>query len=394
MTWDVTVVGAGVFGAWTALALRRLGRRVLLVDAWGSGNSRASSGGETRVTRMGYGEVELYTKWSQKSLESWKELQVATRERLFVETGVLWLARDEDPLSASTLATLGKAGVIHERLGRDEIEKRWPQISFGRHPGASPRSRRRPRDSVTWAIHEPTSGVLMARRAVQAAARQAATEGADVRTASAVRPRGRGRLESVAFQDGSTASAAAFVFALGPWLGKLFPKLLGDRIFPTRQEVYYFGPPPGDVRFGAESLPAWVDFGAEIYGIPDLEGKGFKIAPDRHGPRFDPDSGERVTTPETLAFARRYLAERFPALRDAPLVASEVCQYENTSSGDFLVDRHPDFDNVWLVGGGSGHGFKHGPALGEHVAACVEGAAPDPRFSLATKAEVQRRAVF
>jgi monomeric sarcosine oxidase len=379
MSWDATVVGAGVFGAWTALSLRRRGRSVLLVDAWGSGNSRASSGGETRVIRMGYGDVELYTKWSHQSLEAWKELQVATRERLFVETGVLSLARDDDPLSASTLATLGKAGVVHERLGRDELEKRWPQMAFGR---------------VSWAIHEPTSGVLMARRAVQAAAHQAATEGVDVRTAAAVRPRGHGRLDSVAFQDGGTATAGAFVFALGPWLGKFFPEILGDRIFPTRQEVYYFGPAAGDVRFASQSLPAWIDFGAEIYGIPDVEGKGFKIAPDRHGPRFDPDSGERVTTPETLASARQYLAERFPALRDAPLVASEVCQYENTSNGDFLVDRHPDFENVWLVGGGSGHGFKHGPALGEHVAACMEGAAPDPRFGLATKAAVQKRAVF
>jgi sarcosine oxidase len=379
-SYDVTVVGAGAFGAWTALALRRRGRRVLLVDAWGPGNARASSGGETRVIRMGYGAAEVYTRWSLRSLDLWKELQATTRERLFVETGVLWLARDEDALSRSTLATLSRLRIAHERLSRADLERRWPQVELG---------------PITWAIHEPGSGVLMARRAVQAVARQALAEGAEVRVAAAARPRGRGRLGALPLSDGGSAAAGTFVFALGPWLGKIFPEVLGDRIFSTRQEVFYFGPPPGDARFAPPAMPAWVDFGAEIYGIPDVEGKGFKIAPDRHGAPFDPDSGERAPSPEVLAGARRYLVERFPALRDAPLVASEVCQYENTSSGDFLIDRHPDFDDVWLVGGGSGHGFKHGPAVGEHVAACIEGSeAPDARFSLASKAVVQKRAIY
>jgi len=158
--------------------------------------------------------------------------------------------------------------------------------------------------------------------------------------------------------------------------------------------VLYFGPPAGDLRFAPPALPAWIDFGAEVYGVPDIEGRGFKISLDRHGSLFDPDRGDRIAT-ETLPEVRAYLARRFPALRDAPLVGSEVCQYENTSNGDFLIDRHPDFDNVWLVGGGSGHGFKHGPAVGEYVARLVaEGGSPDARFSLATKQRMQRRAVY
>ena len=129
--------------------------------------------------------------------------------------------------------------------------------------------------------------------------------------------------------------------------------------------------------------------------MPDLESRGFKIALDHHGPPFDPDLGERVPTGEGITAARAYLARRFPALADAPLVEARVCQYENTSNGDFLVDRHPEHENVWLVGGGSGHGFKHGPAMGEHVAARVLGmAAQEPRFSLATKATLQNRTVF
>jgi glycine/D-amino acid oxidase-like deaminating enzyme len=142
-------------------------------------------------------------------------------------------------------------------------------------------------------------------------------------------------------------------------------------------------------------MPVWVDFAEEIYGIPDFKGRGFKVAPDRHGPDFDPDTGSRIITPETLATVREFVGRRFPGLKDAPLIASEVCQYENTSNGDFLIDRHPDRDNVWLVGGGSGHGYKHGPAVGEYVAARIlEGGPLETRFSLATKEKIQKRAVY
>ena len=377
--FDVAVVGAGVFGAWTAWHLRRGGRRVVLIDAYGPGNSRASSGGETRVIRMGYGPDEVYTRFSQRSLGMWQELARTSGEPLFHETGVLWMARNEDPLALATLATLGRLGIRHEKLSRAELESRWPQIALG---------------PITWAIHEPGSGALMARRSVQVVTRQATRDGVEFRTAAVAAPRGKGRLGALATPPGAI-TANAFVFACGPWLPKLFPDLLGERIFPTRQEVFYFGPPSGDARFAPPAMPVWVDFAEEIYGLPDIEGKGFKVAPDRHGPPFDPDTGERVVSAAGLAGVREFVARRFPALKDAPLVASEVCQYENSSNGDFLIDRHPDFDDVWLVGGGSGHGFKHGPAVGEYVAArVVDGAPVDAKFSLATKAKAQKRTVY
>ena len=376
----VIVVGAGCFGAWTAYRLARSGQAVTLIDAYSPGNSRASSGGETRVIRMGYGAQEIYTRWSWRSLELWNALFERADLRLFHETGVLWLAREQDTLSTSTLATLRCIGVPHERLSRAQLESRWPQIDFG---------------AVTWAIHEPQSGVLMARRAVAAVVREAEREGVSY-IADAVLPPaiGRCRIEAISTRSGKTMSASTFVFACGPWLPKLFPDLLGHRIFLTRQEVLYFGPPPGDRRFAPPAMPAWIDFGEEMYGIPDIEGRGFKIALDRHGSAFDPDTGDRVAG-QTLDAVRAYLARRFPALCDAPLVAAEVCQYENSCNGDFLIDRHPELDNVWLVGGGSGHGFKHGPAVGEYVARLVtKGGDVDERFALATKEKIQRRAVY
>jgi monomeric sarcosine oxidase len=379
--FDVVVVGAGVFGAWTALELQRAGRKVALVDAYGPGNARSSSGGQSRVIRMGYGDQEIYTRWSMRSLERWKDLfREAGRPAYFQRAGVLWMARGPDPLTTKTLETLKRLGVPHERLSRADLESRWPQIDPG---------------PVTWAIHEPDSGFLAAFRAVQTVVETATAAGVAYVQERVIPPAEPGELGAVKTASGKVLAARTFVFACGPWLATLFPEILGARIFPTRQEVFYFGVPAGDPRFQSARLPVWVDFAEEIYGIPDHEGRGFKVAPDRHGPPVDPDSLDRVVTAETIAGVREFVGRRFPALKDAPIVASEVCQYENTSNGDFLIDRHPGRANVWLVGGGSGHGFKHGPAVGEYVAARIADGKPvDPKLGLASKQEVQKRTVF
>lgn len=203
-------------------------------------------------------------------------------------------------------------------------------------------------------------------------------------------------IQSVAWPE-PQIDAETFVFACGPWLPKLFPELLSSRIFVTRQEVFFFAPPAGDARFSPPRLPIWLDYtdARGPYGFPNLENRGFKLAFDRHGAAFDPDGGDRQVPAESIAAARGYLSERFPALCDALLAESRVCQYANTSNGDFLIDRHPNRADVWLVGGGSGHGFKHGPAVGEYAASQVLGTAPaEPRFSLASKAETLQREVY
>jgi monomeric sarcosine oxidase len=371
-------VGAGVFGAWTAWHLQTQGKRVALIDAYGPASSRASSGGETRVIRMGYGSQEIYTRMSWDSLAQWKKLQQTTGERLFTETGMLFMARDRDALTMDSVETLKRAGIPHERLERADLVARYPQVEFG---------------PITWALSEPRSGALFARRAVQVVVREFQKAGGELILERAEAPATDAAVTSIRAGDRSVA-AGNFVFACGPWLGKVFPEILGDRIFSTRQEVFYFGIPQGDDRFAPPKMPTWIDFGAEVYGLPDLEAKGFKVAIDKHGPRFDPDLGERIVTAESTAGVKSFVADRFPALKGAPIVGSEVCQYENSSNGDFLVDRHPKHSNVWLVGGGSGHGFKHGPALGAYVAErLMKGGPTDPKFSLATKDKVQARAV-
>lgn len=372
--FDAAVIGAGVFGSWIANHLARSGAKVCLLDAYGPGNSRSSSGGETRIIRMGYGADEIYTRWSNTALGKWKELASRSGKELFHGTGVLWMAREDDPYTIATLRTLTAVGIEFEQLGREDLERRYPQISFG---------------DVSWAIFEPGSGVLMARRAVQAVVEDFVASGGVYRQCAVPAPIGR----LIETADGARIVADRYVFACGPWLPKLFPDLLGRRIHPTRQEVFFFGAPAGDDRFSR--LPAWIDFGAEMYGLPDIEHRGFKLALDRHGSDIDPDSAERTTTEAILREVRSFLALRFPALAGAPVIETRVCQYENTSDGNFLIDRHPEFDDVWLVGGGSGHGFKHGPAIGEYAASIILGDYdPEPRFSLESKQTVRNRAVF
>src|SRR6266404_52956 len=198
-TYDVAVVGAGVFGAWIALHLAKRGQRVLLLDAYGPGHSRSSSGDESRIIRMGYGADEIYTQWSQRSLIQWKELFAATgNEALFQKTGVLWLAEAENRQLQATKSVLQRNGV----------------------------------EFKLTAIPEP---------------------------------RGNEAIENVAGSSGEQFTARQFVFACGAWLAKLFPEILGDRIFPTRQSVFYLGIPGGEVRFSFPALPTWLIKNDECY---------------------------------------------------------------------------------------------------------------------------------
>lgn len=355
----IAVIGAGAFGGWTALYLLRRGARVTLLDAWGPGNSRSSSGGETRVIRGTYGPDQPYTKMAARAMHLWKEHEERWSRRFVHRIGVLWLAQvGDDRFERESLPMLSDAGIAHEELSRDDMIKRWPQINF---------------EGVGWGICEPDGGFVTARVACQIVVEGFLAEGGEYKQTT-VLPRDleRGPCDGLVLADGSRLVADQYVSACGPWLGKLFPETIGDKVRPTKQDVFFFGTPPGDDRFSEDKLPAWGEHhGRFMYGIPGNEGRGFKIADDSRGPDFDPTAGDRVVSADGLKAVREYLGFRFPAMKDAPLLETRVCQYENSPDNHFIVDRHPKADNVWMVGGGSGHGFKHGPALGEMVADLV-----------------------
>ena len=364
------VVGAGAFGGWTALALLRAGMRVTLVDAWGAGHARASSGGETRVIRAVYGGVSRYSEMAARALALWREAERRWERQVFFRTGALWLCAGDDRYVRDSAAPMQRAGLALVELTPADAARRWPQMRFG--------------EDVRTVFHEPEAGFLTARVACELVHGTFVRERGEWRRAW-VRPGATtgARLSGVALGDGTTLAADRFVFACGPWMGQLFAEVVGRRIVATRQEVFFFGTPPGDARWDATALPTWVYLGARIaYGVPSHDRRGLKVADDTAGPEVDPTTQDRVPSAAGLAGARAILRARFPELADAPLLEARVCQYEASSDGHYLVDRHPGLENVWLVGGGSGHGFKMGPAVGEHAAAVVLGqAAVEPMFA-------------
>ena len=374
----IAVIGAGAFGGWTALHLLERGARVTLLDAWGPGNSRASSGGETRIMRGTYGPNQPYSEMAARSLKLWTKYERRWKRQFLHRTGVLWMASglNNDAFEAGSIEALRAAKIKFQELSTPQMKKRWPQINF---------------EDIEGGIFEPECGYLDARASCQAVVDAFVAMGGTYRQIEVLRgglgtslPRG------VKLRDGSWLTADVYVFACGPWLGTLFPRIIGSLIQPTKQDVFFFGVPARHAQYFSDAhLPVWADHRDRFrYGIPGaISGdarRGFKIADDTRGPAFDPTNGDRVISQDTLKDIREYLAFRFPALRNAPLVETRVCQYEQTPDSNFIIDRHPQNEKVWIVGGGSGHGFKHGPAIGEMMADLIlKDREPQPIFRLA-----------
>jgi glycine/D-amino acid oxidase-like deaminating enzyme len=310
--------------------------------------------------RCAYGTDQIYTELAARALMLWDKYQRKWKRQFLHRSGVLWMASGRDnSFERGSVQMLRASTIKFQELSCARMKKLWPQINF---------------DGIEWGIFESESGYLDARASCRAVVDAFIAAGGKYRQA-AVLSEGleTAPLRGIALSDGSRLKADIYIFACGPWLGKLFPATIGNLVQPTKQDIFFFGTPAGDDRFSDGQMPVWGDHrGCFRYGIPGaLAGearRGFKIADDTRGPAFDPTNGERVVSQETLKNIREYVAFRFPALKDAPLLETRVCQYEQTPDGHFIVDRHPQMENVWLLGGGSGHGFKHGPALGEMMA--------------------------
>ena len=363
-TTDVVVIGGGAFGAWTALTLREMGHRVTLVDAYGPGNSRATSGDETRQIRVGYGDREAYARMAQRAMTAWRAREAEFGIPLLTTTGRLEIAPDWTPSLRATQAMLARLGVATEAFTVDELRRRYPQMGF---------------DGIGVGLLEPGAGVVRAMQAILATANAFQRKGGTLTLQHAAPGRAEGgRLVDLILADGTRLAAQQFVFACGPWLPKVFPELLGRRIRVPKRDVLYFGVPAGDARFVPPALPNFSE--SAYYGFPSIDGRGVKVCPTNGPDAWDPDTDERMVDPMQVRRARAYLARRFPALAAQPITETRVCQLENTADEHFIVDRHPAFANVLIAGGGSGHAFKHGPALGEYVARRAVGDATDPAF--------------
>jgi glycine/D-amino acid oxidase-like deaminating enzyme len=344
---NAVVVGAGVFGASTARALAHRGWSVRLVEQYSPGTVRAASGGDTRLLRMAHGDATWYSELAWHARAQWVELQQETGTRIWEPVGLAWFARREDGFEARSRDALAHRGIPADWLAPDDARGLFPSLNV---------------DDLAGVLYEPDAGVLHARSATQLLVEDAERLGATVETAR-IRP-------------DEPPQADVVVWACGAWLPFLFPE--HAQITLSRREVVFLG---GDD--GWHDTPGWCDYDAPFYGHGDVGGLGVKIAPDFPGDEIDPDTLDRIPSPQRLEEARAYAAHRFPGLAGAPVIGARVCQYALTGDTHFLVARHPEQASWWLVGGGSGHGFKHGPALGDYVADCVEGKRePEPFHGL------------
>jgi glycine/D-amino acid oxidase-like deaminating enzyme len=351
---SLVVVGAGVFGASLARHCALAGWHVTLVERVAPGHVRSGSGDESRLIRCCHGADAWHTASARRAWELWHEIDPA----LVVGAGVAWFARRDDGWEAASEATLRAAGIPCERVDAAAL---FP--SFDDRGG-----------EVRFTLLEPEAGILRARDAVKTLVAQAGAAGARLALGEA-HPAGA----AVVLDDGERLEADRVVWACGAWLPRLFPGLLELRI--THQDVFYFG---ASADWRTPGVPGWVDYDGAAYGLGDLDGRGVKVAPDREGPECDPETLERLPLAAHERLARTYVAHRFPGLRGAPLVGHRACQYELTADTQFVIAPHPEHDGrVWLMGGGSGHGFKHGPALAERMEGWLTGdQAPEPRFAL------------
>jgi sarcosine oxidase len=350
---SAAIIGAGVFGASLAWRLASAGWDVTLADQFEPGDPRATSSGESRLLRCAHGEAELYAASARRGRDLWRELEEETGEQLYLECGLAWFARRDDGWEASSARVLGALGIPARRLAPREAAALFPSLTT---------------EDLAFVLLEPEAGVLRAQRAVWALAARAAACGAEV-----VRARARPAGATAVLEDGTALVADRVVWACGPWLAGLFPDFVALRV--TRQELFFLD---GGPEWRTPSVPAWVDFDGALYGTGDVDGLGVKVAPDRDGPPLDPAAPLPDTDPASEPTMRAAAAARFPALADAPLKGSRTCRYELSPDGHFIAAEHPGQPGVWLLGGGSGHGFKHGPAVAERIADAWSGGEPLP----------------
>lgn len=370
---EIVVIGAGIFGVWTAFYLQELGAKVSLVDAYGPGSSRASSGGESRILRSDYGEKLIYSKMNIRAHGLWDKWQKEFGKTIMYPTGRLNLG----PAHMKEMAlvqqnVLQKMGVESELLDHDELRYRWPQINL---------------EGIDAGLYFPGGkggSTLMAREAIRLVGEQFVKRGGKLVIGKA-RPglSANGKLQHIVINEKEQLKADRYIFACGPWMPKLFPEFFDQRITVTRRDVLFVGIPAGDDRYSYPNFPVWGfrnEEDARYYGMPDLHGRGLKVAPWPDKNSIDMDLDDRLSNTYELKRVREFVAKRFPGLRGQPILETRVCQISSSSDEHFIIDQHPDMENLWFACAGSGHAFKHGPALGEYISNRIYAGKELPEF--------------
>lgn len=378
MSYDILIIGGGIFGASTAVTLQQRGWHTAVLDPGPLPHPLAASTDISKVIRMEYGPDEQYMAMVEESLAGWRQWN-ETLGPFFHEIGVTMFT--QEPMAPGgfeyeSYQMLLKRGHHPERLDADEISRRFPAWK----PGA-----------FVDGFYHAQGGYAESGRVVSALLAEAQRLGADVLTGQTVNEivREGGRVTAVCTEEGHTFAAGHVVVAAGTWTHLLLPEL-APAMKSTGHPVFHLKPAQPELF----TAPDFVVFTADIarsgwYGFPLHPGEGVvKIANHGIGQRLHPRDDERVVTAQDEQNFRAFLAATFPALADAPIVYTRRCLYCDTLDEHFWIDRHPAITGLTVAAGGSGHGFKFAPVLGTLIADAVEGQANPwlPKFRWRTLA--------
>ena len=353
--FDVIIVGLGAMGSAAAYHLAKQGKRVLGLDRFSPPHTFGSSHGETRIIREAYFEHPLYVPLVQRAYELWADLERASGQRLFVQTGGLMIGRAEGVVVGGAKRSAEQHHLQHEMLSSAEVRRRFPGLQ--------------PAEEMV-AVWEPRAGILFPERCIEAHLSLARQHGATLLADAPVvkwQPNGDG--VSV-FTAKAELSATYLVLSAGAWLTSLVPDLKLP-LTVERQMLFWFEPGAERNLFHPSSCPIhlweWTA-GRFFYGFPDL-GTGVKIARHHEGEITAPDNACREVKPEEVAAMRNIILRKFlPKAADGLLRNATVCLYTNTPDGHFLIDHHPSHPQVLIASPCSGHGFKFSSAIGEVLA--------------------------
>ena len=385
---DVIVVGAGAFGGWTALNLQQQGVKVRLIDAWGPGNSRSTSGDETRGIRSSYGDragdqAAQWGSWAKRAMGKWRDWDATwgkeMKIQLFFTSGDLMMRATNDAFIRNNRAMWDKIGAKYEVLTKDEVKYRFPQFQV---------------DDMEFFLFEPEAGFARARRSCEAVAGVFKQFGGEMQITRAwPTTQAGGKMPALQTSSGDLISAGQYVFACGPWLRKVFPVLLGNRMRTPMGSVFYFGAPAGELRMQHPNVPSFNYPGATGWPSAPDDNSGFRVRGGGGAGGNDPDVTERIFNKEAAQRMIDFVNLRFPLLKNAPVLRSHSCHYESGSGGNFMIDKHPEMSNVWIVGSGMAEGFKFGPVLGEYAANRILCQDKEPALADAFRIPLQEYAV-
>jgi monomeric sarcosine oxidase len=351
---DIAIVGAGIMGAITACELARDGARVALIDQSLLPNPSGASFDHSKVFRFAYPDP-LYAGLAVDALNLWRQLERETDSSILTPTGVLMIGRDESSSEKETYSALRSLDLEAELLDSAEVARRFPQFNPA---------------TFEFAVYDPNGAMLNAEQAVRAALELARSRGVAIIEAQrvvAVEQLNRASLKIVT-ESGDEYRCERAAIASGPWTRKLVP-FLNSRLTTTRQETVYFEPvrasTPG---FEQQQFPIFIELDSGFYGFPVHHRGWMKIANHHKGAPADPYQLQEPVRDDFIESCRVFFRRFIPALANAHARETRICLYNNTPDDDFIIDWHPEIENVLLVTGFSGHGFKFGSVVGRIAA--------------------------